>query len=48
MMFKKIIAVGVEEARRNMTTIRKKGGYPKLAPRSIVEALTDFLSVENL
>jgi NTE family protein len=45
---KEIIAVGVEEARRNMATIRKKGGYPKLAPRSVVEALTDFLSVENL
>lgn len=45
---KEIIEIGVEEAGRNMAAIRKKGGYPKLAPRSIIEALTDFLSTENL
>jgi len=45
---KEIIEIGVEEAGRNMAAIRKKGGYPKLAPRSIVEALTDFLSTEDI
>jgi len=45
---KEIIEIGVEEVGRNLAIIRKKGGYPKLAPRSIIEAITDFLSTENL
>jgi len=45
---KEIITAGIEETGRNMAVIRKKGNYPKLAPKSIVEAITDFLSAENL
>jgi len=45
---KEIIAAGEEEAGRNMAEIRKKGGYPKEPPKTIVEAVTDFFNTENL
>jgi len=45
---KEIIETGVEEVGRNMTTIRKKGGYPKQAPKTVVEAISDFLDTDNL
>jgi len=45
---KEIIRAGVEEAGHNMVAIRKNGGYPKQAPKTVVEMISDFLNTENL
>jgi len=45
---REIIAAGAQEAGRSMNDIRKRAGYPKQAPKTVVEMLADFLNTENL
>jgi NTE family protein len=45
---KELIAAGARETERNLREIRKEAGFPKQAPKTIVEAISNFLNTDNL
>lgn len=45
---KELIATGIEEVGRSLGKIRQQAGYPKQAPKTIIEAISNFFSADNL